>query len=106
MAGRRLGASKLGDARMDLACYFDFTPRSGARLACEGRERPDLTATQPETFEIADGDSGLRLNVGILHGWAMRAFVGKQQGDRTHDAGGLAALLIAEGFEFMAFGFR
>jgi hypothetical protein len=36
----------------------------------------------------------------------MRAFVGKQQCDRTHDAGGLAALLIAEGFEFMAFGFR
>lgn len=106
MAGWWLGASKLGDARMDLACDFDFTPRSGARLACEGGERPYLAAAQPETFEVADGDSGVRLNVGILHGRTIRAFVGQQQCDRTHDAGGLAALLIAEGFEFIAFGFR
>jgi hypothetical protein len=35
----------------------------------------------------------------------MRTFVGKQQGDRTHDTRGLTALLIAEGFEFMAFGY-
>lgn len=106
MTGRGLGASKLGDARMDLASDFDLTPRSGARLACEGGERTDLAATQAETFEVANGDSGVCLNVGILHGRTMRAFVGKQQGDCTHDAGGLAALLIAEGFEFMAFGFR
>ena len=91
---------------MDFASDFDFTPRSGARLACEGRERPDLAATQTETFEIANGDSGVYLNVGIFHGWAMRAFVRKQQGDSSHDTGGLAALLIAEGFEFITFGFR
>lgn len=106
MSGRGLGTSKLGDVRMDLACDFDLTPRSSARLACEGGERPDLAATQPEAFEVADGDSGVCLDVGILHCRSMRAFVGKQQGDRTHDTGGLATLLIAEGFEFMAFGFR
>ena len=105
MAGRGLGASKLGDARMDLACDFDLAPWSGARLACKGGEWPDLEATQPEAFEVANGDSGLRLNVGILHGRPKWAFFGEQQGDSTHDAGGLAVLLIAEGFEFMAFGF-
>jgi hypothetical protein len=106
MAGRGLGAGKLRDACVDLASDFDLAPRSRARLACEGGERPDFAATQSKAFEIADGDSGLSLDVGILHGRTMRAFVGKQQCDRTHDAGGLAALLIAEGFEFMAFGFR
>jgi hypothetical protein len=91
---------------VDLASDFNLAPRSHARLACEGGERPDLAATQAKTLEIADGDSGLSLNGGILHGRTMRAFVGEQQGDRTHDAGGLAALLIAEGFKFKALGFR
>jgi len=44
------------------------------------------------------------LGVGVLQGRSVRSFVGKQQGDRTHDAGGLATLLIAEGFEFIALG--
>ncbi len=61
MTGRGLGASKLDDARMDLAGDFDLTPRSGARLACEGGERTNLAATQAETFEIANGDSGVCL---------------------------------------------
>jgi hypothetical protein len=77
MADWGLGASKLGDARMDLACDFDLAPRSGTRLAGEGGEWPDLAATQPEAFEAADGDSGLSLNVGILHGRPKWAFVGE-----------------------------
>ena len=105
MAGRGLGAGKLGDVGLDLAGDFDLTPRRGAGLADKGCERPDLTTAQSEAFELADGDSGVCLDVGILQGRTMGTFIGKKQGDREHDVGSLAALLIAQGFEFMAFGF-
>lgn len=59
MAGRGLGAGKLGDAGLDLAGDFNLTPRSVAGFACKGCERPDLATTQPQTFEVADGNSGV-----------------------------------------------
>lgn len=105
MAGRRLGAGKLRDAGLDIAGDFDLTSRSGAGLAGKGCERPDLTAAQSEAFELANGDSGVRVDVGIFQGGTMGTFVAKKQRDRTQDVGSLAALLITEGFEFMAFGF-
>lgn len=71
---------------------------------CKGGKRPDLAAKPPYKFEIADGDFDLSLNISILYGWTMGAFIGKQQGDRMHDTGGVKALSIAECFEFMAFG--
>ncbi len=80
--------------------------RNADRGLCEGSKRPDLAATQAETFEIVNRDSGVYLNVGIFHGWTMRAFVRKPQGDSAHDTGDHAALLIAQGFEFITFGFR
>ena len=59
MAGRGLGAGKLGDPGLDLAGDFDLAPRSGAWLAGEGGKRSDLAATQPETLEVANGNSGM-----------------------------------------------
>lgn len=76
MASGGLGAGKLGNTGLDLAGDFDLAPRSGARLACKGCERANFATTESQTFEVADGNPGVRLNVGVFQGRAMWAFVG------------------------------
>ena len=103
---RGLRAGKLGDARLDLPGDLDLSSRSGAGLALQGIKRPYLATAFTQALDGAYGQSGDLTDFQILQRRAMKPLVGEKQGHGSHGTGGLSALLIADGLEFVTLEFQ
>ena len=97
---RRLRTGKLGDACLDLSGDLDLPARSGSRLALQGLESPDFATAFAQALNGADGQSGDPMDFTVYQRRAVETFVGEEQRHRGNGFGGLAALLVADDFEF------
>lgn len=102
----RLRTGELGDACLDLPGDLDLPSRCDSRLALQAFNRPDLATAFAQALDGAYGKSGGHMDLTVLERGAVKPFVGEEQRQGRHGFGGLAALLVADGFEFFTLEFR
>jgi len=69
-------------------------------------ERSDFATLLTQALDGAYGQSGDLMDFTVFERGAVKSFVGEEQRYGRHGFGGLAALMVADGFEVFALEFR